>query len=314
MTTSSGSRQGEVFTAKSIAEALRLAAEHFSVSVDDLEYDVLRDSTRSILGIVKTGEVTLRVSAPVRPTAASMLPAEVEDKDEDTDFDSDDECGDADEYDDDGEYDDDDGDEYDDADDYGDDEDEDDLDDFDEADEDDEDADEGDDEEEEYDLRRNPPELEDLAGDVVATLLDKMGVLAAVEVVDHGGQIDDDSGDVSPLMLNLVGDDLGVLIGRRGETLRDLQFIARLIISRKLKVWPNMVLDVEGYKARRVKHLEALAHRMADQVRRTGQRVTLEPMPAHERRIVHISLRDDADVYTESVGQDDKRKVQILPK
>jgi spoIIIJ-associated protein len=161
---------------------------------------------------------------------------------------------------------------------------------------------------------RNPPELERVASEVVSTLLDKMEVLSAVEVSDRGGQLDPESGEVSPLVLNVVGDDLGALIGRRGETLRDLQFIVRLIVSRKLGVWPNVVVDVEGYREKRTVALQALATRMADQVRRTRQAATLEPMPAHERRIVHLALRDDPDVYTESTGQDDSRKVQILPK
>ena len=133
-------------------------------------------------------------------------------------------------------------------------------------------------------------------------------------MVDHGGKIDPETGEVSPLSLNIVGDALGILIGRRGETLRDLQFITRLIVSRKIGTWPNLVVDIENYKARRVKSLQALARRMADQVRRTKQPVILEPMPAHERRIIHLTLRNDPDVYTESTGQDENRKVQILPK
>ena len=153
-----------------------------------------------------------------------------------------------------------------------------------------------------------------MATDVVSTLLDKMGLIAAVEVADRGGTLDRVSNEVAPLVLNVVGDDLGVLIGRRGETLRDLQFIVRLIVSRKIGQWPNLVLDVEGYKARRVNGLQSLAKRMADQVRQTRQPVTLEPMPAHERRIIHLALREDPDVYTESTGEDEARKVQILPK
>jgi len=160
----------------------------------------------------------------------------------------------------------------------------------------------------------NPPELEKISRDVVATLLDKMGILAAVEVTDRGGQVDAANNEVAPLVLNLVGDDLGMLIGRRGETLRDLQFIARLIISRRLGVWPNVVIDVENYKTKRVVALESLARRIADQVRKTRKPVALEPMPASERRIIHLALRDDPDVYTESTGQDEARKVQILPK
>jgi len=141
-----------------------------------------------------------------------------------------------------------------------------------------------------------------------------MGALAAVEVVDRGGHVDATSGEVSPLILNVVGDDLGFLIGRRGETLRSLQFMTRLIVSRKLGVWPNLVVDVEGYKARREESLRALAHRVADQVRQSGQAMALEPMPANERRIVHLALRDDPDVYTESTGKEDHRKVQIIPR
>jgi len=113
-------------------------------------------------------------------------------------------------------------------------------------------------------------------------------------------------------VLNIVGDDLGMLIGRRGETLRDLQFLVRLMISRKIGSWPNLLLDVEGYKARRESLLRGLAERMAEQVKRTGNAVTLEPMPAHERRIIHLALHNDPDVYTESTGEDEERKVQIL--
>ncbi|OGO05638.1 MAG: hypothetical protein A2Y73_05600 [Chloroflexi bacterium RBG_13_56_8] len=160
----------------------------------------------------------------------------------------------------------------------------------------------------------SPHELEEVACDVVATLLDKMGILAAVEVMDLGGEIDPETNDVSPLILNLVGDGLGILIGRRGETLRDLEFIVRLIMSRRLGEWPNLVLDVEGYREKRAQSLRSLAKRMADQARHTGQRVTLEPMPAYERRIIHITLRDEADVYTESTGEGEARKVQIFPR
>jgi len=160
---------------------------------------------------------------------------------------------------------------------------------------------------------RNPPELEDVASEVVSTLLDKMGIIAAVEVVDGGGEVGGDRDEVSPLVLNVVGDDLGGLIGRRGETLRDLQFMVRLIVSREIGVWPNVVVDVEGYKGRREETLRNLAQRMADQAIRSQRRVVLEPMPAHERRILHLALRDRTDVRTESTGEGEHRKVQIIP-
>ncbi len=114
--------------------------------------------------------------------------------------------------------------------------------------------------------------------------------------------------------LNVSGDELGVLIGRRGETLRDLQYLTCLLVSRRLQRWPNLIVDVEDYKSRRERSLIELARRMADQVRKSAQPVDLEPMPPHERRIVHLALRDHPDVFTESHGQDDKRRVSIRPK
>jgi spoIIIJ-associated protein len=248
-------KQSAEYSGKSVAEALARAAEELGVAQEELEYEVVRDSSHSILGLVRTGEAVIRVRMPTPTAEPEALPLPVEKA-----------------------------------------------------------------EEEESELpaatnqKGNPPELEKVASEVVSTLVDKMGILGAVEVVDRGGQVDPATNEVSPLALNIVGDDLGVLIGRRGETLRDLQFIARLIISRRVGAWPNVVVDVEGYKARRVTALRALAGRMATQVRQTGQPATLEPMPAHERRIVHLALRDDPSVYTESTGEGDERKVQILPK
>jgi len=104
------------------------------------------------------------------------------------------------------------------------------------------------------------------------------------------------------------------LIGRQGETLRDLQFMTALMVSRHSQPWPSLMVDVEHYRARRRKALTDLARRMAERVRTTGQPVSLEPMPADERRIVHIALKDDPDVYTESTGVEDKRRVVILPR
>jgi spoIIIJ-associated protein len=268
-------RQNAEYSGRTIEEALRRASEELGVSLGAFEYDIVRDSTRTILGLVRTGEVLVRVSwaeevqtqqpAVIATTGAADAPSAKDNEER-----SEDDLGD-------------------------------DL------------EDEGD-EMAPVGGERYHPKLEETACEVVSTLLDKMGVLAAVEVVDHGGKRDAATGDVAPLTLNLVGDDLGMLIGRRGETLRSLQFIVRLIVSRRLGVWPSIVLDVEGYKAKRVVALKALARRMADQVRQTGQMATLEPMPAHERRIVHLALRDDPHVYTESTGEDDRRKVQIIPR
>jgi spoIIIJ-associated protein len=116
------------------------------------------------------------------------------------------------------------------------------------------------------------------------------------------------------LLLDIEGADLGALIGRRGETLENMQYLLRLMVNQKIHKWKNIVIDVEHYKARRVTQLTQLAERMADQVARTGRAISLEPMPANERRIVHMTLRDHPDVYTESYGDGGRRKVHIFAK
>lgn len=150
--------------------------------------------------------------------------------------------------------------------------------------------------------------VEEIALDVLRKLLRYMGVQAQVVVREP------DQGETSPIVLDVTGDDLGILIGRQGETLRDLQYIARLIVSRKLQRWVNLVVDVGGYKRRRERILTQLAHRMAERVVAEGRPMALEPMPPHERRIVHIALRGHELVRTESTGEGRRRKVVILPK
>jgi spoIIIJ-associated protein len=114
--------------------------------------------------------------------------------------------------------------------------------------------------------------------------------------------------------LEIQGRDLGALIGRRGETLAALQYITRLIASRDLERRANIVIDVEGYKSRRETMLRRLAKRMAEQAIQRGRTVSLEPMPPHERRIIHLALRDNPNVTTESVGEGEHRKVTIIPR
>jgi spoIIIJ-associated protein len=104
------------------------------------------------------------------------------------------------------------------------------------------------------------------------------------------------------------------LIGRRGETLSALQYITRLIVGKELHKPIAVVIDVEGYRARREQQLRRLARRMAQQTIERGRTMSLEPMPANERRIIHIELREHSQVYTESVGEGEKRKVTIIPR
>lgn len=154
-------------------------------------------------------------------------------------------------------------------------------------------------------------EIAALGSKVLQDLLGYMGLHARV-LREEAPVVGSPGSEV--VRLNITGEGMGVLIGRRGETLRDLQYLTSLVISRQMQHWPNLVVDVEDYKARREKSLVELARRIADQVRKTAESVPLEPMPPHERRIVHLSLRDDPDVFTESYGQDDKRRVVIIPR
>lgn len=119
---------------------------------------------------------------------------------------------------------------------------------------------------------------------------------------------------VRTLVLDVFGEDLGVLIGRRGETLDALQFITRLIVSRELQRRVNLVVDVANYRVRREQTLRQLAQRLALQAVQRRRIVSLEPMPAHERRIVHMALRNHPQVITESVGEGDERRVTIIPR
>ena len=114
--------------------------------------------------------------------------------------------------------------------------------------------------------------------------------------------------------VDIRGNDLSVLIGRRSETLSAFQYVASLIVGKQTEQFIQLIVDVEGYRDRREKQLIQMANRMADQVTKTGRRQTLEPMPSSERRVIHIALRDHPAVRTESTGEEPYRKVVILPK
>lgn len=117
-----------------------------------------------------------------------------------------------------------------------------------------------------------------------------------------------------PLVLDVRGPGTDVLIGRRGKTMAALQHITRLVVGREVGSRVHLVIDVNGFKAHREKSLYRLAHRMAEQAMRTDRTVVLEPMPPHERRIIHLALRDHPNVTTESIGERDRRKVTIIPR
>ena len=151
----------------------------------------------------------------------------------------------------------------------------------------------------------------EVARQVVGELVAKMHVHAQVTAI-YGEP--DEPNNRPPLMVNIEGKDLSILIGPRAETLNALQYISSLIIGKQLEHSVPLVVDVEGYRQRRSREVRLLARRMAEQAVRTGRRQYLEPMPANERRLVHIELRDHVDVTTESIGEEPRRKVTVVPK
>lgn len=124
--------------------------------------------------------------------------------------------------------------------------------------------------------------------------------------------------DVNPseenVVLNLRGDDLGLLIGKHGQTLDALQYLTNLAAHRDCRDRVRLVVDIEDYRRRRAVTLEQLAQRLADRVKRSGEKVMLEPMNPHERKIIHMSLQDDTRVETYSEGEEPFRRVVIAPK
>ncbi|MBN1667622.1 MAG: protein jag [Anaerolineales bacterium] len=150
----------------------------------------------------------------------------------------------------------------------------------------------------------------DIARSIVVELLDKMQVRA-----DVSARYDDGDGSSQPAVrVDVQGDDLSILIGRQAETLNALQYITNLIIGKELGRSVPLIIDVEGFRSRREQQLKQLAFRVSEQVIRTGRSQALEPMSPAERRLVHIALRDHNEVYTESVGDGERRKVVIFPK
>jgi len=152
--------------------------------------------------------------------------------------------------------------------------------------------------------------LLDLSRRIVVELLEMMKIPATVEV--RYGEADEEG--QRPVQVDVHGNDLGVLIGRRAEILNALQYVVNLIVSKRVEHWVQINIDVEGYRARRERQLRQMAHRMADQALKTGRRQVLEPMSSSERRIIHIELRDHPSVTTQSIGEEPARKVTIVPK
>lgn len=160
---------------------------------------------------------------------------------------------------------------------------------------------------------KEPANVEEVARETLAGLVRRMGFKARV-TTRIGYDMVGEEGEEPPLVLNLTGHDLGLLIGRKGEILSAIQLLTRAMVSKKLGQNVNIVVDVENYRARRWKFLSRLALRMAEKVERTHRTVVLEPMPPYERRIIHLALRNHPTVTTKSIGEGDKRRVTIFLK
>ena len=150
---------------------------------------------------------------------------------------------------------------------------------------------------------REKPELE--ARQVVEKLLQQMQIDYQIEKVEY---------ENNTARINIVGKDMGLLIGRKGETLNALQFIAGLMLNRKREQKIRIILDVEDYRRKREQSLEALALRLSEKVKQTQKNVIMRPMSSQERRIVHTVLQEDPQLVTYSMGDEPNRKVVIALK
>jgi len=170
-----------------------------------------------------------------------------------------------------------------------------------------------------FDTEAEQMELIEIAEDTLSGLIARMGITAQITAgfEENSGEEDIETHTSTGrriLHLNITGQDLSILIGRQAETLQALQFITSLIINKKAGRSVPISVDVEGYRSRRRRQLLQMAHRMAEQAIRTGRRQILEPMPAEDRRTIHMELRTHPAVFTESIGDEPRRKVTIVPK
>jgi spoIIIJ-associated protein len=278
---------------RTVNEATEKALRELNLTRDQVDVEVLSEGKPRLLGF--RGEparvrVTPRAVAPT-PVRGRQAPATEPDSDEDFDEDEDEE--------------------------------------FEDVEDDDADDEEYDEDEEDDDEESEPPaEVARHAAPVVAVPApDASEVEIAVSVLENLVQLMGLEAAVTPRepetagdglgmiesVLDVEGDDLGILIGRRGQTLMSLQYVLNLILSKKTGRRVAYGVDVDGYRRRREEALVSLAKRTATRVRGAGRSVTLEPMPPNERRIVHMALADDPGVMTVSIGEGEARKVAITP-
>ncbi len=156
-------------------------------------------------------------------------------------------------------------------------------------------------------------ETTEVAVELLDELLAKMGVEATLETKPAATIMPgEEAGDA--VVFDIKGEDLGALIGRRGQTLACLQYLLRLMVASRVSSFSPIVLDVNGYRQRRYRALQTLASRIAEEVVANRMPSALEPMPAFERRIIHITLAGHPIVTTQSIGFGDNRKVVVVLK
>ena len=156
-------------------------------------------------------------------------------------------------------------------------------------------------------LLESPNDVVKATSEVLDSLVTKLGVSVVVSLKQA------ERADLGGPVFEIEGDDAGLLIGRRGETLRSLQFLVKTIVGRRLQARANLLVDVEGYQERRYQTLKNMASKVAQRVAATGRSIPLEPMPPDERRIVHLAVVDNPNVTSESSGDGDSRKVVLHP-
>ena len=157
-------------------------------------------------------------------------------------------------------------------------------------------------------------ENELIVKEIVIELLGKMGYKADITAIDNPSTVPLSEEDPPTIFIDVMGRDLGFLIGRRGDHLAQLQYMVNLLANKRIGAWTRVIIDVEGYRARREEALVGLAERVARQVSRSRRPIVLEPMPPNERRIVHLTLRGNPDVTTESTGEGNMRRITVQPR
>ena len=281
---------------RTVNEATDKALEELGLMRAEVDVEVLTEGRPRLLGFrgeparVRVTPKPAPVAPPVSPRRTQIVDEERdEEEDEEEEYDEDDEEGDEEEY---------------------------------------EDEDEDEEYEEEEEL---PPELQRPVRVPVVEIehvpADPADVAVAVEVLENLIRMVGLDAAVTPRepetagdgigmiqsVLDIDGEDLGLLIGRRGQTLASLQYLLNLICAKKIGKRVAFGVDVDGYRRRREESLVSLARRTASRVRTSGRTVTLEPMPPSERRIIHLALADDPDIVTVSIGEGEGRKVAVTP-